>query len=419
MIGDPSEDTAFLGAPEGTTTTEQGYVALFIDWENVRYSLRRLNEKPDMASLVRAAEAYGPLLVARAYSGSEDFDSSRYEGRRLPRDTRWVAAVGVEAVWVPSRFGPRSELIDNSVDVKMAVDCIETSFTLPQITTFVLVSGDHSMRHIVDSLKARDKACVVIGVQGSVARSLGEAADELILYRDITESLRVAPSLPPRDVRALVDAVVGLVRESAEQGHALLLNELGLRFRERFPHFNPLDYRASKFSDIVRKLEQTGFLRLVAHQHGTVVLPPSHEPPDELPDLGDASEGDQQKEEEEAHNIQGGAELLEQYRDVFADIVRVANELEDAHTLSTADSLTQQIWRRARSESSQPSGSTPISATSRALSKPQLRRFVTLAIKLSLLETSAEVDTRLLQTVVAVRLNRCHPFVTEVLAHSS
>lgn len=180
-------------------------IALFVDWENLKYALRNLagREAPDIGALVEVVRGYGPLLVCKAYADWAAYDHAQeFDARRLYN-------AGIEPVYVPTRTrnGPTpagGQLIPNSVDVKMAVDCVETLFTRPEIGTYVLVSGDHSSMHVLGALAGRGKRTIVIGVEGGTARALGQRADQLILYHDLFRTEQApAPSstaTPPPSV---------------------------------------------------------------------------------------------------------------------------------------------------------------------------------------------------------------------------
>nr|CAA9215821.1 hypothetical protein AVDCRST_MAG63-221 [uncultured Armatimonadetes bacterium] len=248
------------------------YAALFIDWENIKYSLRERAEDPDVRLLVKAASGFGRLVIARAYADWLDYD------HRRSHDPMRLYHAGVEPVYVPARSSPYSQRISNSVDVKMTADCVEASFLQPHIQTFVLVSGDHSLLHLVGPLRARDKTVVVIGVEENTADALAERVDRLLFYHDLMEKPAAAAGpqqpLPTGDLGAFLNALVGLVREQRARGVYPLLTGLGGQVRQRYPEFKATDYGFEKFGDLVRHAADQGLLKIVPEGMRRYILLP-------------------------------------------------------------------------------------------------------------------------------------------------
>ncbi|MBC8141269.1 MAG: NYN domain-containing protein [Armatimonadetes bacterium] len=124
--------------------------ALFVDWENLKYSVREeTGDDPDLPNLIAALRLHvGRFAVARAYADWEDND------HRRTSDAMRLYQMGVDPVYVPTRLFPGSpNRIPNSVDVKMTADALETSFLHPAMETFVFFSGDHSLLHSLRSLR--------------------------------------------------------------------------------------------------------------------------------------------------------------------------------------------------------------------------------------------------------------------------
>ena len=155
-----------------------GDIALFIDWENFKYSLYEVSRMPNIAALIEfVRRRYGRPVVARAYADWQDY----YHRKSFDQMNLYHA--GIEPVYVSARrsqFGP--ERIKNSVDIKMSLDCLEVSFTHPQVKTFVLVAGDADFLHVAAALHRRGGHVVMIGVSGSTSGRLESVVDEIIFY---------------------------------------------------------------------------------------------------------------------------------------------------------------------------------------------------------------------------------------------
>ena len=175
-----------------------GDVALFIDWENFKYSLYELGQVPDLAALVQAVrERYGRPSLARAYADWQDY----YHRKSFDQMTLYAA--GIEPVYVPTRKSPTQQSrIKNSVDVRMSLDCLEAHFTHPRLQTFVLVAGDADFQHVVGALRRRGARVIMIGVSGSTAQRLTAVVDELLFYDvdiECTPPVAVVPDPPAAD----------------------------------------------------------------------------------------------------------------------------------------------------------------------------------------------------------------------------
>lgn len=145
------------------STTDE--VALFIDWENIRYSMLNLHgQEPDPIKLRDKALKYGPLVVAKAYA-----DFGEHEGFR-----RRLDVAGIESEHYPLKF--TSGRRQSSADLHMVIDIIDTVLDRPQVRTFILMTGDRDFIRIAARLRNRfGKQVVISGVPGSLSQDLVQA----------------------------------------------------------------------------------------------------------------------------------------------------------------------------------------------------------------------------------------------------
>jgi uncharacterized LabA/DUF88 family protein len=140
-------------------------VALFVDWENIRYSMLNLHgQEPDPIKLRDKALKYGPLVVAKAYA-----DFSEHDGFR-----RRLDAAGIESEHYPLKLtnGRRQ----SSADLHMVIDIMDTVLDRPQVKTFMLMTGDRDFIRIAARLRNRfGKTVVISGVPGSLSHDLVQA----------------------------------------------------------------------------------------------------------------------------------------------------------------------------------------------------------------------------------------------------
>jgi uncharacterized LabA/DUF88 family protein len=146
-----------------STTLDE--VALFIDWENIRYSMLNLHgQEPDPIKMRDKALRYGPLVVAKAYA-----DFTEHEGFRRRLD---VAGIESEDYPLKQANGRRQ----SSADLHMVIDIIDTVLDRPQVKTFILMTGDRDFIRVAARLRNRfGKTVVISGVPGSLSHDLVQA----------------------------------------------------------------------------------------------------------------------------------------------------------------------------------------------------------------------------------------------------
>jgi len=146
----------------------QGEVALFIDFENIRYSmLNNFGQEPDPHKLIAKARKYGTVPVAFAYA---DFSKHPDQYKR-----RFEAA-GISRVDVPLRTMPGGKE-KSSADLIMLLDIVDAVLDRPQISTFILMTGDGDFVRISARLKNRfGKNVVIAGIPGTISGDLIDSA---------------------------------------------------------------------------------------------------------------------------------------------------------------------------------------------------------------------------------------------------
>lgn len=158
----------------GAVGQNESEVAVFVDFENIRYStINSFGREPDPITWRDKALKYGLMAVARAYA---DFDQ-----HPLPVRNRLDVA-GFEAQHYPAKRTTdnqgREKIVSRS-DLNFAIDIINTALARPDIKTFLLFTGDKDFIRVVTTLRNRlGKRVVISGVPGSVSPDLVAAAGE-------------------------------------------------------------------------------------------------------------------------------------------------------------------------------------------------------------------------------------------------
>ena len=409
--------------PQASPDPPHGGVALFIDWENFKYSLYEIGQQPDITLLMQAVqERYGRPAIARAYADWQDYY------HRKSFDQMALYNAGVEPVYVPSRRSPtQHDRIKNSVDVKMSLDCLEVSYTSPHVRTFVLVAGDADFLHIAGLLRRRGGRVVMIGVSGSTSHHLRAAIDELIHYdADIsqsdnppaqTEVFSPTPPIPtrqPTSLEAAVEMVVALVREQRglEDGrnYPPLLSWLGLQLRSRAPDFNAQKHGFPKFKDFVSDIERQGALSIETQGlTDRVWLPEDRPEPAQRRPAPAASDADL------AALI---GDLAPDEVDQMADVVLTADDIENSHREYMAKSLLVRFLHNKGhwDPAALPARAAPLRSPSwQSMDMDAIVRRIEVALDKGLLFSTLYPDPYTGGEKVALELNRSHPFVRRVL----
>ncbi len=160
------------------TNNEQDQVAIFIDWDNLVISnyADRGSNRPDLEVLIRRAQQYGTIVIARAYA-EWNVTADRLE----------VYKAGIEPIYAPVFHADRDLSGQTTrgkslADPVMVTDCIDFLHLLPQIGTYVLVTGDKDMVPVVRLARLRGRRVVIIGPD-YVANVLQQVSDEFTPYR--------------------------------------------------------------------------------------------------------------------------------------------------------------------------------------------------------------------------------------------
>ncbi len=148
--------------------SSQSEVGLFVDFENIRYSMINLfGQEPDAQLLMEKARRYGPVAVAYAYA---DFNEHPAIFRRK------LEVAGITARDVPRRSPDVAH--KSSADMAMLIDIIDCLLDRPHVETLVLMTGDSDFIRAVARARHRfGKRVVISGVPGSVSSDLVESAD--------------------------------------------------------------------------------------------------------------------------------------------------------------------------------------------------------------------------------------------------
>ena len=145
-------------------------VAIFWDYENVRVVAKGINI-PIAEALITYSESLGHTRVKKVYSNWAGINKEIIQA---------LYSLGFDAIQV-SMGKP------NSVDVKIAVDCLETAQLYPEINCFILLTGDKDFISLVNALKANRRKVIIIGDSHNVSEHLLLSADDFLSLEELSK----------------------------------------------------------------------------------------------------------------------------------------------------------------------------------------------------------------------------------------
>lgn len=154
-------------------------VAVFWDYENVRVNAEGL-KVPVAEKLVEYSKTIGHVRVKRVYS-----DWSRVN----PAINRALYSLGFDPIHVSMEKA-------NSVDVKIAVDCLDTAMMYPEINNFIIVTGDKDFISVVNWLKDNRRKVIIIGKSDVVSEHLLLSADHFVSLEEFSKLDTLEEELP-------------------------------------------------------------------------------------------------------------------------------------------------------------------------------------------------------------------------------
>lgn len=239
-------------------------MALYIDWENVKYSLwNRDGRVPNALALREAASGYGRVVVAKAYAN--------WQEAQHQADPNDLYSAGIEPIYVPTRTYAASDPLKvatrrkNSVDVKLTVDAVDYCLSNPNIRNFVLVTGDGDFIHLVNALRSRGKQVVVIGCSWSTSWQLTSTADFFIPY-----DVDVDPIVPfgaheaghsSSELDRAFDTLVEVMHDIRREGEPNVFAQIKLMLLSRLGQFDERQHGFTRFKDFMREAEQRGLVK--------------------------------------------------------------------------------------------------------------------------------------------------------------
>ncbi len=286
-------------------------VAVFIDFENIYVSVRdKLNATPNFEAIMDRCNDLGRVVISRAYA----------DWYRYPRITSALYANAIEPIYVATYYydkdaGRTGRAIKNSVDMNLCIDAMKTLYTNPNVSRFVLVTGDRDFIPLVHSIRQHGKEVFIIGIGGAASTHLAQSADEFLFYEQLIgrqpnasaaataianrateinralETVEVSPppaaAVPPSPPSEpdVYDVLVQAIHLARKRGYVTTLGSLKMLMKElmggdfkenRYRDLNGRPF--SKFKDLVIDAEQRGKVQIFTKGSVNEVFLPGEDP---------------------------------------------------------------------------------------------------------------------------------------------
>lgn len=155
-----------------------GFVAVFIDWENIEATVKKngsiLEYESFIESIKKTAKNYGCLSNIFAYG---DFD-------KIPGLQTKLFNLGVESKHVVTKTA--NKYLKGSTDIEFSLDILEILFDYPHITDYLLVSGDGDLRYILKRLRMRGKVLHLMGFKNNTNNFIINMVEDFVALDDFS-----------------------------------------------------------------------------------------------------------------------------------------------------------------------------------------------------------------------------------------
>lgn len=212
---------------------EKERIAIYVDYENIRKSLQKhLNHIADPGQVAKTlketADKFGKVLLANVY-GDWALPHPAPGGGRI-NSAKHFEAAGYEPVMVPVKASGQDR-----TDIRLALDAQRALFTMEEITTFMLVSGDGDYGRLARELRSAQKRVIVCGIGVAISRELISLADPLITLETLLDVAPPADTVkePPADGKTHFEWVTFI--QTLDRAENMPWQFVGLKyFRDRW-----------------------------------------------------------------------------------------------------------------------------------------------------------------------------------------
>ena len=248
-----------LMSPAGTTRSDGQVMtknaALLIDFDNVTMGIRS-DLHSELKTLLSSDILKGKPAVQRAYA----------DWRRYPQYVVPLAESSIDMIMAPA-YGTSKK---NATDIRLAIDALELVFTRPDVTTFILLSGDSDFSSLVIKLKEYGKYVIGIGIRESSSDLLVMNCDEYYSYNALAGLTKTGDDESTRwDPWELVTESVNRMKRN---GDVMRSDRLKQVMQEIDSSFDEKNLGMPKFSRFVQDAAHKGLLKVTKLDSGQLEI---------------------------------------------------------------------------------------------------------------------------------------------------
>lgn len=241
---------------------ESREVAVFWDYENVTVNAEGL-KVPVAEKLVDYTKSLGHVRLKRVYANWANCNLAI---------NRALYSLGFDPIHVSMGKA-------NSVDVKIAVDCLDTAILYPTISDFIIVTGDKDFISVVNWLKDNRKKVTIIGKSDIISEHLLLSADHFVSLEefskmDLQESTEEnhSHSKKHRTIKFndAIKCLIEVITNARDQTKSTRFNTIDNLMRSH-PEFNYFGVKSikpledgevfSSFKKFIQKVESMGLIK--------------------------------------------------------------------------------------------------------------------------------------------------------------
>jgi uncharacterized protein (TIGR00288 family) len=158
-------------------------IAVFWDYENTKVPAEGIN-LPLAEALIAYSGSLGHPTILRVYSN--------WQREKSAVSVQALYSLGFEPIHV-SMGKP------NSVDLKLAIDCLSTAYNHSEIEHFIIVTADKDFIPLVNALKALKKRVIIVGKADVVSEHLMLSAHNFVPLETLPKYLNSCQELVDED----------------------------------------------------------------------------------------------------------------------------------------------------------------------------------------------------------------------------
>ncbi|WP_165973973.1 NYN domain-containing protein [Marinitoga lauensis] len=162
-------------------------IFIFMDYQN---------QPVDPELIIEKIKELGKIVGGKAYAHWSKYPATMFSFSRH----------GIELIEMPEDGFENKK----GNDIKLAIDAIETMFSLPHIDGFVLVTGDADFVPLVKKLRIYGKEVIVVSRSKNTSKEMELSADIFIPYEEIVKSEKIEDKDTIEDI---VDEIIRIIEE--------------------------------------------------------------------------------------------------------------------------------------------------------------------------------------------------------------